>query len=91
MMQFHLVIVQFESIKAKKSAIKLTKAHIICYIITNYLLTMECVINQTLKDFIRKGKKPEAVREYIAKRYNISIGMEALKRRIQMLKPEVRV
>ncbi|WP_017730178.1 hypothetical protein [Nafulsella turpanensis] len=46
---------------------------------------MNCVINSSIIDHIRKGKKLEVIRRYIEMKYRISIDMESLKERIKLM------
>lgn len=46
---------------------------------------MNCVINNSIIDHIRKGKKLDVIRRYIEMKYRISIDMEALKERIKLM------
>lgn len=46
---------------------------------------MNCVINNSITDNLRKGKKLEVIRRYIQMKYGISIDALALKERIKSM------
>ncbi len=46
---------------------------------------MNCVINNSITDNLRKGKKIEVIRRYIQMKYGISIDVVALKERIKSM------
>lgn len=46
---------------------------------------MNCVINNSIVDNLRKGKKLEVIRRYIEMKYRVSIDAESLKERIRMM------
>lgn len=50
----------------------------------NFLL-MNCVINNSIVDSIKKGRKLEVIRRYIQLKYRTSIDMRSLRERIKAL------
>lgn len=50
---------------------------------------MNCVINNSIVDNLKKGKKPEVIRRYIKMKYRISIDLQSMKERIKMLSPKL--
>ena len=46
---------------------------------------MNCVINNSIVDNLKKGKKIEVIRRYIEMKYHTSIDLQALKERIKLL------
>lgn len=46
---------------------------------------MNCVINDSISDNLKKGKKLEVIRRYIEMKYNTSIDLQALKARIKAM------
>jgi hypothetical protein len=49
-----------------------------------YML-MNCVINNSIVDNLKKGKKLEVIRRYIEMKYRVNIDAESLKERIRMM------
>lgn len=46
---------------------------------------MNCVINNSIVDNIKKGRKLEVIRRYIQMKYRTSMDMRALKERVKLL------
>lgn len=46
---------------------------------------MNCVINNSIVDSIKKGRKLEVIRRYIQMKYQTSIDMRSLRERIKSL------
>lgn len=46
---------------------------------------MNCVINNSITDHLKKGKKLEVIRRYIEMKYRVSIDLESLRERIKMM------
>ncbi len=46
---------------------------------------MNCVINNSIVDNIKKGRKLEVIRRYIQMKYRTSMDMQALKERVKLL------
>lgn len=46
---------------------------------------MNCVINSSIVDNIKKGRKLEVIRRYIQMKYRTSMDMRALKERVKLL------
>lgn len=46
---------------------------------------MNCVINNSITDHLKKGKKLEVIRRYIEMKYRISIDLESLRERIKLM------
>lgn len=46
---------------------------------------MKCVINNSISDNLKKGKKLEVIRRYIEMKYHTSIDLQALKARIKAM------
>ncbi|EMR01292.1 hypothetical protein [Cesiribacter andamanensis] len=50
---------------------------------------MNCIIDNTLGKALQRGRKLEAVRRYIRMKYGISIEVDALKKRLQLMKHQL--
>lgn len=48
---------------------------------------MNCLIDKTINRYAAKGERAEAIRRYIRMKYRINIDTEAIKKRLQNLKP----
>ena len=46
---------------------------------------MNCVINNSIIDNLKKGKKLEVIRRYIEMKYRINIDLQAMKERVKRL------
>lgn len=46
---------------------------------------MNCVINNSISDNLRKGQKLDVIRQYIETKYNVNIDLETLKERIRLM------
>jgi hypothetical protein len=46
---------------------------------------MDCLIDDTIQSFTRKGKTAEAIRKYIIKHYNITMDVASIKERLKKL------
>ena len=46
---------------------------------------MKCVVNQTIYDQIKKGESLEAIKAYVKEKYNLTIEIAALRRRLRHL------
>lgn len=46
---------------------------------------MNCVINNSITDHLKKGTKLEVIRRYIEMKYRVSIDLESLKERIRVM------
>lgn len=46
---------------------------------------MNCVINNSIADNVKKGRKLEVIRRYLQLKYRTSIDMQSLKERIKLL------
>jgi hypothetical protein len=46
---------------------------------------MNCVINNSIVDNIKKGRQLEVIRRYIQMKYRTSMDMRALKERVKLL------
>lgn len=49
-------------------------------------MLMNCVINNVIDTYLRKGKKIEVIRRYIRMKYRIYIDLTSIKERIKLLK-----
>ncbi len=48
---------------------------------------MNCVINQSILDSLRRGRSLESTKQYLKERYRISIEEKALQRRVKQMQP----
>ena len=46
---------------------------------------MNCVINNSIVESIKKGRKLEVIRRYIEMKYRTSMDMQALRERVKLL------
>lgn len=52
---------------------------------------MECIIDQTIRYYLKKGKKLEAIRRYLRMKYRITMDIQALKRRMESVDNDLRM
>ncbi len=52
---------------------------------------MECIIDQTIRYYTKKGKRVEAIRRYLRMKYRITMDVESLKRRVESVENDLRV
>jgi len=52
---------------------------------------MDCLIDNTIKDYAEKGKTSEAIRSYISRNYGINMDLISIRKRLKRLKLAIQV
>lgn len=61
---------------------------ILCLLTINQQSIMNCLINNTIDSYLRKGRKVEVVKRYIRMKYRVHIDSISMTKRVQMLNLE---